>query len=225
MTTPSVTGRQHVELGFMMRKSVMNLLRAKRSMAGVVGVALLVVSMMTSAGSVASAQAVMPATLATPLTAMFLDGEASATVTGGHAYSFTAPAGGHAGAAVTFAVNETGHAFNVAFAPIAGQTLAVGTYPNALLAADATHPGLSLSGDSQSCGTATGTFNVDQVTLDGSGNPLTFSARFEFHCNGETPAVFGAVSYNGTADFRTTTIPTTMDLGTQSAGQVGPGSP
>ena len=182
-------------------------------------VGLLAASAVTLAAPDASAQAVNPANLGSPLTSMFLDGEAGSTVTAGHSYTFTSPTGGHSGAAVTFTVDEASHAFNVSFAPITGESLIVGTYTNAMLAADVTHPGLSLSGDSANCSTATGTFSVDQVTLDGSGNPLTFSARFEFHCNGETPAVFGAVSYNGTADYRTTTIPTTINFGSLAAGQ------
>ena len=53
------------------------------------------------------AQSVRPASLATPLTAMFVDGEDGATVTGGHSYSFAAVTASHSGATLTFAVNKT----------------------------------------------------------------------------------------------------------------------
>ena len=80
---------------------------------------------------------------------------------------------------------------------------------------------MDLSGDGVACTTASGAFSVDQISLDGSGNPVTFSSRFEFHCNAEDPAVIGAVSYNATADYRTTTMPTAVaDFGSVAAGGV-----
>ena len=69
----------------------------------------------------------------------------------------------------------------------------VADYTYAQRAADGSHIGLDLSGDGVACTTASGAFSVDQISLDGSGNPVTFSSRFEFHCNAEDPAVIGAV--------------------------------
>ena len=172
-------------------------------------------------GSHASAQSVRPASLATPLTAMFVDGEDGATVTGGHSYSFAAVTASHSGAALTFAVNQSGHSFTITFAPVDGQALMVADYTYTQRVADGSHIGLDLSGDGVACTTASGAFSVDQISLDGSGNPVTFSSRFEFHCNAEDPAVIGAVSYNATADYRTTTMPTAVaDFGSVAAGGV-----
>ena len=171
------------------------------------------------AGASVAAQTAGTTSLGSPLTAMFVDGNPGALVTGGHAYSFTALTAGHVGSAATFAANQNGHAFAVSFAPLSGQPLTVGSYPNAQLTADASHPGLDLSGDGVSCSSSSGTFLVDEVSLGGNGDPLTFSARFWVQCNGDTPAVFGAVSYNATADFRTTTIPTAVDFGPVTVGQ------
>lgn len=157
--------------------------------------------------------------LANPATGMFIDGELGATVAGGHSYAFTAVTAGHVGAAVTFSSTQNGQTFNLTLAPMDGQALTVGSFPNAQLTADSSHPGIDLANGSGACTTATGMFLVDDVSLDGTGTPLTFSARFEFHCNGEDPAVWGAVSYKSTADYRTTTIPAAVDFGIVNLGE------
>jgi hypothetical protein len=90
--------------------------------------------------------------------------------------------------------------------PKGNTTLATGVYDTALYS-DATHAGLFIDRDGrQLCGSAAGRLEIDDVTYAASGDVQTFSARFEDHCNGETPALFGAISYNSTADYRTRTI-------------------
>jgi hypothetical protein len=87
-------------------------------------------------------------------------------------------------------------------------TLATGVYDTALYS-DATHAGLFIDRDGHLfCGSAAGRLEIDDVTYAPGGGVETFSARFEDHCNGETPALFGAISYNSTADYRTRAIST-----------------
>ena len=78
----------------------------------------------------------------------------------------------------------------------------------------ANQPLISVTADGNACTSFSGRFIVDEITTNVTGNLLTFSARFEQHCNGGDPALFGALSYNATADFRTVTIsPSTIDFG------------
>src|SRR6202023_2138189 len=63
---------------------------------------------------------------------------------------------------------------------------------------------------------------VDNSTIT-AGVVSTFSARFEQHCDASDAALFGAVSWNSTADFRTrTTTPNSIDFGNQMVGTTGP---
>jgi hypothetical protein len=147
------------------------------------------------------------ASLGGSLTRMFLDGEAGTYVVGNQQLtfdSFTAnPVGGDG--MVRFAINSGEHNLQLWLAPPPGTTaLTVGTYENAQRASFRTagHPGIDLFGDGKGCNTVTGRFIVDDVSVSGT-TLLTFSARFEFHCEGADPVVSGSVSYNSVADFRT----------------------
>jgi hypothetical protein len=68
------------------------------------------------------------------------------------------------------------------------------------------HPGMSVDGNSTGCNTLTGRFIVDDAQYDAQGSPVTFSARFEQHCESFDAALFGALSYNSTAAYRTRTL-------------------
>ena len=160
------------------------------------------------------------ATLGAPLSSAFLDSEASDPVGGGQRLvlstvtdnSGTSP--GTTGS-TSWALSGSGHTATLNLASPLGDPLTVGTYENAQGAPrTAGHPLLSVTIDSNSCSSFSGRFIVDEITTNGSGTLLTFSARFEQHCNGGDPALFGAVSYNATADFRGLTItPSTIDFG------------
>ena len=103
-------------------------------------------------------------------------------------------------------INENGHFLQAWFGPPQGvPPLSVGTYENAVRydQRERFPPCIEVFGDGKGCNGVTGRFIVDQVTLAGDGTPTVFSARFEFHCEGDDAAVFGAISYDATADFRT----------------------
>jgi len=148
------------------------------------------------------------ATLGAPVTRIFLDGEVGNYVVGSQQLTFdtfTAATVGLDGA-VRFGITAGGHNLNLGFAPPAGVSqLTVGTYENAqrLPFRSPGHPGIDLYGDGRGCNTVTGRFIVDDLSVDPGGTLLSFSARFEFHCEGADPAVSGSVSYNSVADFRT----------------------
>ena len=112
--------------------------------------------------------------------------------------------------------NGSGSPWQIYFAPpTTDAALVPGTYENAQFSPDATHPELSIVGGAvNSCTFGTGRFVVDDITTS-AGVLQTFSARFEEHdCNGG-PALFGAISYSSTADYRTRTVsPTSLSLAT-----------
>ena len=146
------------------------------------------------------------ATLGAPVTSAFFDGEAGSYVIGAQQLTLTALTPGKRGNGVTFAMNQNGHTLQAWFGPPLGVAqLSVGTYENAVRydSRDASRPGIDIFGDGKGCNAVTGRFIVDQITLADDGTPTVFSARYEHHCEGGDAAVFGAVSYNATADFRT----------------------
>src|SRR5688500_839145 len=54
-----------------------------------------------------------------------------------------------------------------------------------------TRPGISISGSGRGCNTATGRFDVQEVTYKLDGSVDRFAADFEQHCEGRTPALRG----------------------------------
>lgn len=55
--------------------------------------------------------------------------------------------------------------------------------------------GLSWSGQGRGCNTVTGWFVVDLVTYGTSGNLTALDLRFEQHCEGQAPALHGAIRW------------------------------
>jgi hypothetical protein len=109
----------------------------------------------------------------------------------------------------TFTVANGTDSFSVWFANATGAgPLTPGNYENAQRfdVRAAGHPGLDVFRDTRGCSTLDGRFVVDDATYTVGGDVQTFSARFEAHCEGEVPALFGAISYNSTADYRTRSI-------------------
>lgn len=107
-----------------------------------------------------------------------------------------------------FTVSNGVDSFVLTFvAPVGQPTLTPGVYENAVRASTpSATPGLDVNGDGRGCNTSAGRFVVDDSSYDGSGHVLTFAARFELHCNGNSPALFGFVSYNSAAAYRIRTI-------------------
>ena len=60
------------------------------------------------------------------------------------------------------------------------------------------HPGLYVYGHS-GCSTITGEFDVTDASFLPDDTVSSFSASFEQHCEGETPALFGTFTYNANA--------------------------
>ena len=56
------------------------------------------------------------------------------------------------------------------------------------------HPGFDVSGDGRGCNTVTGRFQVEDLKTDATG-VTSFTATFEHHCEGQTPALRGCVHF------------------------------
>jgi phage tail protein X len=89
--------------------------------------------------------------------------------------------------------------WSVTIAPATGQPLAVGAYANAVRFADATHPGLDVSGSGRGCNQITGVFWIDDIALDANGDPSRIAVRIEGHCEGKAPAFYGSITSAGAA--------------------------
>lgn len=99
---------------------------------------------------------------------------------------------------VTFEVNN-GQGWAADFAgPNSGVRLGKGDYENAQRYPfqPAGTPGLSIYGDGRGCNTLTGNFQVLQAGYNTSNVLQSFSANFEQHCEGGTPALFGWLRYH-----------------------------
>ena len=158
------------------------------------------------------------ATLGSPVTTAFFDSEPGEPLLHGGSLTFPSMVYQGGGSSPRFSIfGADGSAWQIYFAAPTSQAggLVPGVYEDAQYNADATHPELAIYGGAvNSCTYGTGRFIVDDITVSG-GVLQTFSARFEEHdCNGD-PALFGAISYNSTADYRTRTIsPTSLSLST-----------
>ena len=155
-------------------------------------------------------------------TGAFLDSMPGDYVGGGKTYSLpTVTYNGLRGVYPTFTVSSPTDSFQLFFSAPAGQPLVPGTYESAQRSdfRAAGHPGIDVFGDSRGCNTVAGRFIIDDATYDAQGNVLTFSARFEEHCEGMNPALFGEISYNSTAPFRGRTVSANSLSLTSTAGE------
>jgi hypothetical protein len=86
--------------------------------------------------------------------------------------------------------------FFLDFAAPQGQQLAVGAYEGAVRYPfqGASQPGLSYAMTGRGCNTLTGRFDVTEAEYGPMGYLVRFSADFEQHCEGGSPALFGHVS-------------------------------
>lgn len=137
---------------------------------------------------------------------------------GGRRFSFTAADGEfvfqrnqYNGVHVFFHTPNQEHFWHLDFSPPYGQTLAVGTYLDTISFPFplSDKPGLNVGGDGRGCSGNTGSFEIKQLRY-GSGNTVeAFSAVFEQHCSGGTPALHGEIRSNPAV---TVTAPTTKTL-------------
>lgn len=88
--------------------------------------------------------------------------------------------------------------WDVYFAAPQGETLTARAYEGAMRwpFQAATAPGLSMFGEGRGCNTLTGRFVVHEVEFGPGNQVVRFSADFEQHCDGMTPALFGQVRWN-----------------------------
>jgi len=102
---------------------------------------------------------------------------------------------------ITFTVKTwNGEDVIVSFAPRTGQTLAPGVYDQARgTPFQSTHfPGFGLSGLATGCSFIRARYTIYEMSFDGAGKLERFAADFERHCDGEIPAVAGAIRFNST---------------------------
>jgi Bacterial Ig domain len=164
-----------------------------------------------------STQRPAAATLGSPLTAAYFDSEPGEPLLNGGSITFDSVLyqGGAGAPRFTLFDNAANNDYQIYFAPPTSQTaLAAGVYENAQFSPDATHPQLFIDrGGLDVCPSGTGRFVVDDLTFAPGGDMQSFSVRFEEHCNSGDPALFGEISYNSTADYRTRSVnPSSLTL-------------
>ena len=98
---------------------------------------------------------------------------------------------------VTFLINN-GDWWSTDFAGATTARLGVGDYENAQRYPfqPAGTPGLSIYGAGRGCNTLTGNFKILKAGYNSSNVLQSFSANFEQHCEGATPALFGWLRYH-----------------------------
>ena len=89
----------------------------------------------------------------------------------------------------------------VQFAPAAGQAFVAGTYSSAqrFTRIAGARPGLladERTREADRCASIAGSFVVLEIARASDGTVLRFAADFEQHCNGQAPALVGAVRFN-----------------------------
>jgi hypothetical protein len=164
-------------------------------------VALLVMSTSASAG----AKAVAPAAAAGPTTALVMISSPGDYIGAGARYAFT-PADGTFGFSGTpsdvslyFQTPDLSQWWGVELEAPVGTSLSPGTYYNAERAPFRTGraPGLDVYGDGRGCNNDYGTFAINQIGFDPSGNLDLLDASFVQHCESKTaPALRGVVLFN-----------------------------
>jgi putative cell wall-binding protein len=180
----------------------------------------LVAAVLSSGLSVAVGAQAAHAT--TGFSGAFFDSEPGEYIGQGKADTFpTVTYNGLRGGYPMFIVTSPTDSFQVWFAAPAGQPLVPGTYESAQRFdfRAAGHPGLDIFGDGRGCNTVAARFVVDDATYDASGNVLTFSARFEMHCESLPQTLYGALSYNSAAPFRSRSVSTSALQFSSAGGQ------
>jgi len=101
--------------------------------------------------------------------------------------------------AVTFHVAAGTDEFYLYLDAPGNRTLTPGRYEAAVrYPFNGSAAGLDFDGNGRGCGTLTGRFDILDIGYDASGNVQRLAARFEQHCEGAVPALFGEVRINST---------------------------
>ena len=144
-------------------------------------------------------------------TFIFLDSQPGDYIGGGVQQTFTladGPITAHRiGNGVSVNLNGGSHFWFLEFAAPNNATLVPGSYEDATRWPfnSPSEPGLSVSGDGRGCNMLTGRFVVLEAAYKPDGSVESFAADFEQHCEGQPPALFGAVRVNSTM------VPNTLD--------------
>ena len=98
---------------------------------------------------------------------------------------------------VSFEVlTDAGVLWNADFAAPGGAAMAPGEYPGALeFPFNGAAAGLDVFGDNRGCNTLTGQFTVTQAAFDLGDRLRNFGATYVQHCEGDVPALRGAVDF------------------------------
>jgi hypothetical protein len=178
------------------------------------GAVVLVLVQLMGAGMLLGA----PPVAAAPTSMAFFDGEPNASPFGTTKTFTSVTFTGWQGSEVArFDLAGSGSNATVRLAAPIGETLEVGAYEDARLAATrpAGKPGLDVSGDGSICVHVYGRFQIDEITRNGSGAITSLAARFEQHCDVPTkPALFGEVLFNSERQLHTRSVaPERIDFG------------
>jgi hypothetical protein len=166
---------------------------------------------------------------AAPVTAFTLDSQPGDYIGQGQSLVYTAPtatisANANGSSGVYMSVSQDSHWWNASVSPPTGQSLTPGTYSTTRFPSS-TAAGLDVSGDGRGCNTSVGSVTILEVSFDGDGNPLTFAASYEQHCESDTEALFGELRYSSGFEFSAaSTTPSSLTfpgqlVGTSSAPQ------
>lgn len=103
---------------------------------------------------------------------------------------------------VTYQDVAAGEYWSATFSAPDGEPLVPKTYVGTERSASVGTPGLDVAGDGTGCNMSSGSFTVLAEDFDTSNGELHvdgFAARFEFHCEHQSPAFYGIVSFNAPA--------------------------
>jgi VCBS repeat protein len=113
--------------------------------------------------------------------------------------------------AVTFHIAAGTDEFYLYLDAPGNRTLTPGRYEAAVrYPFNGSGPGLDFDGNGRGCSTLTGRFDILDIGYDASGNVQRLAARFEQHCEGAVPALFGEVRINSTVPLGSNAIRRTL---------------
>jgi hypothetical protein len=97
---------------------------------------------------------------------------------------------------LTYSVSGQRDNWTVNLQPPTGQQLQVGTYSGAQLTASTGVPGLNASGDGRGCSSGSGSFTINAIQADSSGNVIALNATFIQYCGtSTTAALHGTINF------------------------------
>ena len=134
---------------------------------------------------------------------MRLSGDPGEYVSGGRSYTYSTANGDQFDAAVRFAYHQLptltvsassagGVPWSVMFSPGYMQPMPTGTYVIPLVGTGL-EPLMSLTAGDRNCSRGSGSFNLRRLVWEARGYVQGLDATFEYHCNGDQPALRGEI--------------------------------